>query len=195
MDKENSEKAKTGKTKLFFVVSIVFLLIATLGGFFLSQNPQIISKIQYKIDDRRHQKLLEVKIVADASCAEAAPDIFLNVCAKYPEDIFEEADFPSWREDLSEAATQCLFKSYKDITLYKLEYDGRSEDEFNQIYEFEGRENVELLGHACDIASYANYSDPKFMSKHRDFAANSAKDVLNKYYDILSLNGTSYYFH
>jgi len=195
VDKENNETTKKNKTKLLFVVSVVVLLIATLGGFFLSQNPQIISKIKYQIDDRRHQKLLEVKIVADASCASAAAGIFSNVCARYPEDIFEDADFPSWKENLSDAATQCLFLSYKNITLYKLEYDGLPESDFDLLYEIEGRENVELLGHACDIASYANYTNPEFISKHRGFVANNAEDVLNKYYDILSLNGTSYYFH
>ena len=162
----NEDRIK--KTGMLLIIGGVFVALITLGGFYLSQNPQIISKWKYERDSARQDELREVLLVAPEACISVSSSLFETACAKIEIHNFEE-DF-DWTTGFSQQALTCMRDSFRTTTAFKLKYDG---DPASNLKNLEGNGGVVL--HACGVSEDLKFYRP-------DLERGGAKQVFDAWY-------------
>jgi hypothetical protein len=162
MGKE-TQNNKTGRN---LIIGGLALAAITLGGFYLSQNPQIISDWQNKRNSERRDQLAEKALVAPDTCANVSTAMFANACGKLELDY----DQQDWKEGLSPDEQSCLLQSFRDVALYKLEYDGAPKSQLANL-----ENDSDIIVHACGVSEDLNFYRP-------DHASADAQEMLNAWY-------------
>lgn len=170
---------KSKKLGILLIIGGIFLALITIGGFYLSQNPQLISKWQYQRDSARHESLRDVLLTATADCRSVSTDILVNACV-----ILESYNFENeleWDKGFSEKAKNCALTSFRDTTLFKLEYNG---DPASHLENLENAEDITI--HLCGIVEDLKFYFP-------DFKANNAEEFINKWHQWKHSEGNYYH--
>ncbi len=110
--------------------------------------------------------MAERLLVAPDVCGGVSISALTNACDKLEVD-FDKRD---WKEGLEADAQTCLLESFREVTLYKLEYDG---DPKSQLANYETDEDIIL--HACGVSEDLDFYRP-------DHASENAKSMLNTWY-------------
>lgn len=162
----SEEQAKKSGAKL--IIGGVVVLLITLGGFYISQNPQLISEWQYKRDSARQDSMRDILLTASDECLGVETTLFSNSCAAL-EGYDYEGDL-NWKAGLSERAASCGLQSYRDTTTFKLKYDG---DPVSHLENMQTGEAIAI--HLCGISEDVTFYYP-------DFEANDAKALIDKWH-------------
>lgn len=161
-----TDGSNKSNTAWILILGGIAIAIITIGGFYLSQNPQIISDWQYKKDRARKDKMAERLLVAPEICASVETSIFTSACDKLELDDDDQI----WTEGLTSEAQTCVLESFRDVTRYKLEYDGSP---LSHLKNFEN--DSEIIVHTCMIKENLNFYRP-------DHASPDAASMINAWY-------------
>ena len=158
-----------GKTLIIGGISIAAI---TLGGFFMSQNPEFLSSMKRKSDLARHDKMMEQLLVAPKVCAGLDTSFVLDACQKLDgvfeeEGVFENMD---WRQGLSTEQQTCLYESFNQVARYQLEYQGRSLKLLQNM-----QTDIDIVTHACSIGSDLEFD-------HSNHNSVDAESMINLWY-------------
>jgi len=137
-----------------------------LGGYYLSQNPSIISDWQYQRMSKKRDLMADRLLVAPDICAGASISMFENACGKL------ELEYGSrdWKQGLSADEQTCLLESFREVTLYKLEYDGSPKSQLENL-----ETDEEIILHVCGISEDVNFYRP-------EHGSDNAKSMLDTWY-------------
>jgi len=141
----------------------IFILLVTIGGAYLSQNPRIISKWQYQIDSKRHNRMSKILLRAPAGCKGQNAELFVTACQHLEGSA-------AWYNQLSLAEQSCFKESFIVTNEFKLEYDG---DPISQLENYMDEEGIVL--HACGVSEDTAYY-------LKDKPRSDAEALLNNWY-------------
>lgn len=169
---------KRSKKGILLIIGGALLAAITLGGFYLSKNPDVISSWKYKRDSARQDSMRDTLLTASPECQSVSTDIFTNACK-----ILETHDYETelaWDKGFSEQAKSCALTSFRDTTLFKLEYEGSPKSQLENLEDAEG-----ITLHLCGIVENLEFYHP-------DFKANNAAELINKWHQWKHSEGNFY---
>lgn len=172
---------KNKKLGILLIITGVVVILITLGGFYLSQNPRIISEWQYKRDSARKDALRDILLTASDDCLEAKVAMFDRACALMEREDYDERINRIWNEGMTAKEESCAVTSFRDTTLFKLEYNG---DPKSHIEHMENGESINL--HLCGVVE-----DLKFY--HPNFKATNAKELIDRWHSWKHSEGNYYH--
>ena len=171
---------KQRKLGLILLVGGVVLLTIVLGGYYFSQNPGIIAKWQYQRDSARKDALRETLLTASEDCSSVSPALFDRACKQLEVNDYE--DDIDWDADMDKQSAECALQSFRDTTLFKLEYDG---DPKSHLANLETGEGIAI--HLCGMKEDVQFHFP-------DFQPQDAKTLIDKWHQWKHSEGNYYHW-
>ena len=116
-------------TGLGLIIGGVTIAVITLGGFYVSQNPEFIQKYKYKKQQEIRTALQQSALIAPESCKGIPADVFMRVAKNFDDVNYNHY----WKQGIPDQQGQCVLDSFRMLTLFKLEFDGEPKSHLKNL--------------------------------------------------------------
>ena len=138
----------------------------TLGGYYISQNPEVLRSLTSGNDGPNYDALDEV-VAGPASCSAIPLSVMVGLCDK-----IGDIENPPWSEGLNAEAVACVGEAHDTFRPTYLSYHRETED----VYTDDDR-NSAVFGYACEALDFAEQNVSGDASPAAD-----VKELLDRYY-------------